>query len=676
MTNQRRLLAIVAAMVLVSANALAWVWIDNRAERRHLDHETAVRQQMDQAAEEQRLAAEQREVDQLVFDLRSSIRNESAKRMLDKQRADGPESRAERIGIRALRIALTDDDVDTRRTAALYLGSLDTAARPGVVPDLIKALKDSDDEVRLTATRRLGWSRAGEAVPALANALADANRDIRYAAAEALSQIGPKAVAAAPALVSAMPDKDNEVRNLIRHALFQIGPRAVPALVPALAHEKVEVRRWVVEILGQYEAGAKEAVPALVNALMNPDSQIQVYASAALVKIGPDATPALVAALAHENPSVRKLVIGALNRDFAVEVSLALVGALADVDVEVRRAAAKTLIPEEMGGWPVYPTMGVPAKRAKALADVTPMLVKALADTDAEVRGSVAAALWQCGPKAEVVVPALTKLLTDSEVVVQEQAAKALGWVGPAAAPVLIQALADPKTRVRPAMVDALWTIGPAAKEIRPVLVKALSDTNPEVQLTAAIALAKFGATDDVVQGLAGLLNAPTYRLRHAAVGSLGQLGPAAVPALAKALTAPKEMLADVHQPDKYSDEKKGDQHGHLRFNIVRILLQLGRDAKAAVPALAQTLSDPYLGIRQDAARTLSGIGPDASAAVPALIKALDDKDMLHEVLKTFYAIGPGAKEAIPALERVRDTTKGLDQIYATSALEAIRKPE
>ena len=676
MTNRRRLQVMVAAVVLVSANALAWVWVDQRAERRQRDHEAAVREQMEQADEEQQFAAEQREVDQLVFDLRSSIRNESAKRMLDKLRADGPESRSERIGIRALRIALTDDDVDTRRTAAVYLGSLDTAARPGVVPDLIKALTDSDDKVRLTATRRLGWSRAGEAVSALANALADANRDIRYAAAEALSQIGPKAVAAAPALVSAMPDKDNEVRGLIRHALFQIGPGAVPALVPALADEKVEVRRWVVEILGQYEAGAKEAVPALVNALINPDSQIQVYASATLMKIGPDATPALVAALKDENAAVRKLVIGALNRNSAVAVSLpAMVGALADADVEVRRAAAKTLIPE-MGGWPVYPTMGVPPERAKALADATPVLVKALADNDAQVRASVAAALWQCGPKAEVVVPALTKLLTDSEVVVQEQAAKALGWVGPAAAPVLIQALADPKTRVRTAVVDALWTIGPAAKEIRPVLVKALSDTNPEVQLTAAIALAKFGASDDVVQGLAGLLNAPTYRLRNAAVGSLGQLGPAAVPALAKALTAPKEMLVDVHQLDNYSDEKKGDQHGHLRFNIVRVLLQLGRDAKAAVPALAQTLSDPHLGIRQNAARTLSGIGPDAAAAVPALIKALDDKDMLQEVLKTFYAIGPGAKEAIPALERVRDTTKGLDQIYATSALEAIRKPE
>jgi HEAT repeat protein len=113
---------------------------------------------------------------------------------------------------------------------------------------------------------------------------------VRFHIAEALGQIGPNAVGAVPALADALKDPDEDVRFHAAEALGKIGPNA---------------------------AGA---VPALADAL-NKDRAIAVRQSAAyaLGKIGPDAAaavPALVAIV--NNPSeiafVRQRAAKALAR--------------------------------------------------------------------------------------------------------------------------------------------------------------------------------------------------------------------------------------------------------------------------------------------------------------------------------------------------------------------------
>jgi HEAT repeats len=95
----------------------------------------------------------------------------------------------------ALIIALGDQDGDVRRAV---IGAI-RLIQPGVGPskELLQALtldlKDPDDAIRLQAVRALGkyGTAAASAAPALEALLADPEKDIRKAAADALARISP-----------------------------------------------------------------------------------------------------------------------------------------------------------------------------------------------------------------------------------------------------------------------------------------------------------------------------------------------------------------------------------------------------------------------------------------------------------------------------------------------------
>ena len=77
----------------------------------------------------------------------------------------------------------------------------------------------------------------------------------------------------------------------------------------------------------------------------------------------------------------------------------------------------------------------------------------------------------------------------------------------------------------------------------------------------------------------------------------------------------------------------------------------LGREARAAVPALAAALRDRNDQVRWRAAEALGKLGPDAAAAVPALVDALDRSDMLaQEAAKALGRMGGAARPAVSAL--------------------------
>ncbi|MEP6573807.1 MAG: HEAT repeat domain-containing protein [Gemmatimonadota bacterium] len=72
----------------------------------------------------------------------------------------------------------------------------------------------------------------------------------------------------------------------------------------------------------------------------------------------------------------------------------------------------------------------------------------------------------------------------------------------------------------------------------------------------------------------------------------------------------------------------------------------MGPDAKAAVPALIDALSDDEATVRFPVAVALREIGPSAAAAVPALEKALDDRndDVAFMAKKALQKIKPDAE--------------------------------
>ena len=128
--------------------------------------------------------------------------------------------------------------------------------------------------------------------------------------------------------------------------------------------------------------------------------------------------------------------------------------------------------------------------------------------------------------------------------------------------------------------------------------------------------------------------------VRWAAARALGQIGPdakAAVPALLETLKDEHEvrvwanyaLFRIVSHPEAIPNliEALKDQYGVVREVPVIALGNIGPDARAAVPALIEALNVEQEWIRRRAAWALGKIGPGARAAVPALIEALRDEN-------------------------------------------------
>lgn len=112
--------------------------------------------------------------------------------------------------------------------------------------------------------------------------LQDPSPDVRRQAVKALGSFGPQAV---PALIQALQDPHDTVQQAAQEAIRKIGPAAVPALVQALKDATAEVRGLSAFMLGEIGPAAKDAVPALTEALEDADWAVRFNAQEALRKI-------------------------------------------------------------------------------------------------------------------------------------------------------------------------------------------------------------------------------------------------------------------------------------------------------------------------------------------------------------------------------------------------------
>ena len=138
------------------------------------------------------------------------------------------------------------------------------------MPDLdalIRKLDSGDAEERREAAVDLG--RAGaEAVPPLLRAMADADWRVRKTAVEALVALSGERVISG--LIQALSSHDNAgARNSAIEALVQIGGSVVDAILPVMATPDPDVRKFVVDILGDIKD--RRAVTALIARLKDED---------------------------------------------------------------------------------------------------------------------------------------------------------------------------------------------------------------------------------------------------------------------------------------------------------------------------------------------------------------------------------------------------------------------
>lgn len=367
----------------------------------------------------------------------------------------------------------------------------------------------------------------------------DSNEDKEQCrrAAQALGQFGPQAKEAIPLLTQTLQSPSREARGCAVDALGRIGldaQAAVPAIIAEVDLPKdhinyaplADFRRVAARALGRIGIGATAAIPVLEKALQNEDPLYRVQAALALWSIAshPQAVPTLQAALKLNDREAVFDAVQALGQigPGATAAAPDLVAALAHEDPDVRRAAADVLVklgPSQFESIAQPLSEGripSPAAAAYALGEISDrMRQDVFYDPRLDAQGLAAAAR----PVIRLAGPALTGLLGHADPEVRQSAVQALSQMGLLAAPFLLQSLKADDAVVRSAAIAGLTRLeahlpnaspaGPGLEVFKANLVPRLMDlmkhTDPQVRRAAYRAFAKF-AFDAAGQAAAPLL--------------------------------------------------------------------------------------------------------------------------------------------------------------------------
>ncbi len=463
------------------------------------------------------------------------------------------------------------------------------------IPTLIDLVKhDKDNLVRAEAARSLGYlaEPTSEAVPALADSIVDKDPRVRRSAVRALVRIHPGPKIGLPLYVKVLQSADpGTVAEVISTAaelgekvvpgataalkepkarywglllLGEVGPAAksaVPDIVPLLSDEGPVIRRQAAMTLGEIGPAAKNAVPALIKSLDDKEAAARFGAAYALGKIGDSrASSALEKEMTGSGPLFLRTVCAwalmRINPDDAKisDEAVKLLGeSLKSEDVRVRRGAARGLAelkrPPEKAIGPLLAAMGdsdplVLESVAQALAKAGGGHVEEIAAalSDKARRDCAVRTLVGLGSECASAVPQLSESLGDSRPMFRREALFALAKIGPEAAKAVpqIQAeLNDETPEVQYAAVYTLGKIGPAAKSAAPALRKNLSSDDAFLKMASVWALLQIEGKSDQLVSMAvpmftKLLNDDHEMRRVEAARSLGEIGPAAAPAMSR----------------------------------------------------------------------------------------------------------------------------------------------
>ncbi len=280
-------------------------------------------------------------------------------------------------------------------------------------------------------------------------------------ALEALGILGLASQAAIPDIARHLDDA-NDTR-LAAYTLYRCGTKAIPALNQALKNPNEDVRAYAVEMLGllhdpqsvsnllamvndpafavgsgavnalaQFSGQARLIVPVLMAYLDSPDADFRKNTARTLAKFGEAAKPAM--------PKLLKMVGSADTEEGEVVakvlMSLDFSGTLAAFTSDL---SSPDVSVRRGTAWVLmmYSSDGKPA---------VPALVKCLKDPDIQVRENAAIALREIGAEPELVVPALIDNLTGPDLTLRSITAIALRSFGArakAAVPKILQLIKE-----------------------------------------------------------------------------------------------------------------------------------------------------------------------------------------------------------------------------------------
>ena len=179
-----------------------------------------------------------------------------------------------------------------------------------------------DEVVRLAAAQHLGnlGSRAVEAIPALVNAMEDADVEVALAVCAALKQIGNPGI---PYLLKFMRNaqEKEKIRWYAAEALADLGPESLPHLLKAMDDQDVGVRMMAIDSIPRLGFAAESAVPRIEKFLSENNVNIIKSSTISLAQIAmQSADPStslamrtLLNSVKSENVDLRRAVVSAIE---------------------------------------------------------------------------------------------------------------------------------------------------------------------------------------------------------------------------------------------------------------------------------------------------------------------------------------------------------------------------
>jgi len=485
-----------------------------------------------------------------------------------------------------------------------------------------RRLESLDAEERREAAVDLGH-RGAEAVPLLFRSLGDRDWRVRKTTVDALVAIGGERVI--EGLLRALNAPDNAgARNSAIEALVRIGGPAVSALLPLIETPDPDVRKFVVDILGDIKD--TRAVPALITRLEDADENVRVAAAEALGKIrDPGAVDALLSCLARCDQGwldyAAAEALGEIGDVRALEPLLAALGR-SSLREPVLESLGKIGNADTLG--PLVESLGDPLRivREVSIVAVSQIYWKSTEPERRIIRSAVRSGI------SGRTVDFLEEILVTSSGGLLKATMTLLGWSGRESslrrildllreedleepvvqslqfldreqAGLLLGYLASDNSLVRRSVARVLGNLGVAVAE--DPLIRLLEDENGHVRSTAAEALGRMKSKKAVAPLLA--LLADEYKsVQDSAIQALAAIG-----------------------DDSLLDGLIRDFSSSGAFMRRNIALLLGKfPAERAVDALVFALKDEEPEVRKAVVQAL-GAAAGAKALRPLIIAITDD---------------------------------------------------
>ncbi len=559
---------------------------------------------------------------------------------------------------------LSSPDEETRRCAVISVAAGPIALVRG---HLFQAMGDCSWRVRKEAVEGfLASAGAREYAAEVFELLrSQDNAGLRSSAVEALVGLGPASI---PLLQARVHDGDPDVRKFVVDILGDIGDESsLPSLVDALGDDDPNVRVAAAENLGK--VGSRSAVEPLLAALRRPDLTLRFTILEALGRIG-QPVPMEAVSPFMEDPLLKKAVYECLGSVGALESVPILVKGFSEPSRGCREAAVK----------------GLMAVRERLPSD--------------RVAGAVDSHL--AGLRGTPVVKSLLDLLDSPDVLLHRLVIRLLGLIGDAdaAGPVLH---ACGNEQLLPDCLQALRSMGAGTEALlneeylradegerymilclcgdlglagcRSIISSGMADSVPQVRESAVRAAGRIGLMELVTE-MALMLNDFDQDVRAAALQSMELL------AATGDASVGREALVLSQQPEPEKRRYAAVLFGVLRDGARLALMMKDADdmvRKAAVQGsagladddavhhLTLALTDENPAVRIAAAEAL-GESKREDVLEPLLLVARDPDPWVRSAgLKSLGMIG--GRPVLAELENALKTESGVVKLAALEAL-------